>query len=46
MAFRLPTLEYPPDLLCSGTDGKEEDLRTLSKVDRFALAQRTANLAF
>src|SRR5262245_11067483 len=27
IALRRPALEFPPDLLCSGTDGKEEDLR-------------------
>src|SRR5258707_250045 len=36
IALRRPALEFPPDLLCSGTDGKEEeeeDPGALSKAE-------------
>ena len=39
IALRRPALEFPPDLLCSGTDGKEEDLgmRFANRTTRHAL---------
>jgi hypothetical protein len=39
IALRRPALEFPPDLLCSGTDGKEEFVSSSRRL--FVQSRRT-----